>query len=70
MAKRILRPDVVQERLGIGKTKFWEDVKNGVLPPLVRLGPHSVGMLEDELDAYIDGLRTNRDAAIPAHEAA
>jgi predicted DNA-binding transcriptional regulator AlpA len=54
MAKRILRPREVQEKLGIGQTKFWADVKSGRLPPLRRLGPNSVGHLEDEIDALID----------------
>jgi predicted DNA-binding transcriptional regulator AlpA len=59
--KRIIRPKEAQARLGIGHTKFYADVKAGVLPPLVRLGPRSVGHVEDELDAYIESLKAERD---------
>jgi predicted DNA-binding transcriptional regulator AlpA len=61
--KRIVRPKEAQARLGIGHDKFWRDVKNGTLPPLVRLGPKSVGHVEEELDAYIEGLMKQRGAA-------
>lgn len=60
MSKRILRPKETQARLGIGHDKFWRDVKKGVLPPLVRLGPKSVGHVEEEIDAYIEGLMKQR----------
>ena len=53
--RRIIRPKVTQKLLGIGHSKFYEDVKTGRLPPLLRLGPRSVGHLEDELEQYIEG---------------
>ena len=58
--RRIIRPKVTQKLLGIGHSKFYEDVKTGRLPPLVRLGPRSVGHLEDELEQYIEGLSAAR----------
>ena len=61
MAKRILRPAETQKRLGIKHSKFWDDIRKGILPPLVRLGPKSVGHLEEEIDKYIDDLRAARD---------
>lgn len=61
--KRIVRPKEAQARLGIGHDKFWRDVKNGTLPALVRLGPKSVGHVEEELDAYIEGLMSKRATA-------
>ena len=67
MAKRIIRPKEGQTRLGIKHSKYWADVKSGVLPPLVRLGPRCVGHIEEELDAYIEGLKAARDRQ---HEAA
>ncbi|MEY9157326.1 helix-turn-helix transcriptional regulator [Bradyrhizobium japonicum] len=63
MSKRIIRPKETQARLGIGHDKFWKDVKKGVLPPLVRLGPKSVGHVEEEIDAYIEGLMKQRPVA-------
>ena len=62
MSKRILRPKEVQRRLGIGHTNFWENyVRPGRLR-LVRLGPRSVGAIEEEVDALIDELAAERDA--------
>jgi predicted DNA-binding transcriptional regulator AlpA len=61
MAKRIVRPKESQARLGIKHSNFWADVKSGALPPLVRLGPRCVGHIEEELDAYIERLKTARD---------
>lgn len=55
--KRILRPKQAMAKLGIGHSKYYDDIKKGVLPPLVRLGPKSVGHVEDDLDAHIDRLR-------------
>ena len=49
--KRILRPKEAMAKLGIGHSKYYDDIKKGVLPPLVRLGPKSVGHVEDDLDA-------------------
>jgi predicted DNA-binding transcriptional regulator AlpA len=62
--KRILRPKVAQQRLGIGHTNFWENyVKTGRVR-LVRLGPRSVGVIEEELDALIDELAAARDLEV------
>jgi|GEM_PF-7019375 len=57
MSKRIIRPRETQAKLGIGRSKFWSDVKSGKLPPLIRLGPKSVGHLEDDIDQFIESLR-------------
>jgi excisionase family DNA binding protein len=62
MPKRLVRPKEVQKRLGIGQTKFFEMVKRGELR-VVRMGPRNIGVIEDELDQYIDALP---DARIPA----
>jgi predicted DNA-binding transcriptional regulator AlpA len=65
MAHRIIRPKEAQAILGIKSSKFWLDVKLGVLPPLVHLGPRSRGMLESDLVAHIERLRA---AAEPRSE--
>lgn len=57
---RILRAKEAQARLGIGKTKFFEDIRKGLLPKPVRLGG-VVGYLEEEIDAVIEKLRADRD---------
>jgi prophage regulatory protein len=58
---KIIRPKQGMARLGIGRTKFYADIKAGRLPPLVRLGPRSVGHIEEELEAYIERLKAERD---------
>ena len=60
---RIIRPKEAMARLGIGHTKFYDDIKKRRLPPLVRLGPRSVGHIEEELEAYIERLKTQRGEA-------
>jgi predicted DNA-binding transcriptional regulator AlpA len=62
VTKKILRPKQAMARLGIGKTKFYEDRKNGRLPlKPVPLGRRAVGYIEDEIDAVIEKLRAERD---------
>jgi predicted DNA-binding transcriptional regulator AlpA len=63
--KRIIRPKEAMSRLSCGRTKFYSDyVRTGRLR-LIPLGPRNVGILESELDALIDQLVAERDAAPP-----
>jgi excisionase family DNA binding protein len=57
---KIIRPKEAQTRLGIGHSKFYDAIKKGELPKPVRFG-RVTGLLEDELDAYIEGLKAERD---------
>jgi len=61
MPKRVVRLNVAQKRLGIGHTKFREDFLNSGRLRIVRLGPKSCGVIEQELDALIDELTDNND---------
>jgi excisionase family DNA binding protein len=61
MAKRVIRPKEARQRLGVGNTKFYELVNAGRIK-LVKLGPRAVGVVEDQLDKFIDEL--------PKHELA
>ena len=65
MPRKIIRPQEAAQRLGIKHTKFYELVNAGRLQ-LVRLSPRCVGVVEDELDALIDRLVAERDAALRA----
>jgi predicted DNA-binding transcriptional regulator AlpA len=58
---RIIRPKEAMSRLGIGHTKFYADIRKGVLPKPVRLGSRSVGMIEEELEAVVERLKSERD---------
>jgi excisionase family DNA binding protein len=62
MAHKLIRPREAQARLGIRHTRFYELVNSGRLK-LVRLGPRSVGVLEHDLDAFIEGLPNARPDA-------
>ena len=57
---KIVRPKEAQARLGIGHSKFYDAIKKGELPQPVRFG-RLTGLLEDELNAVIDRLKTARD---------
>jgi predicted DNA-binding transcriptional regulator AlpA len=67
---RIIRPKEAMARLGIGHSKFYDDIRKGVLPKPVRLGPRSTGIIEDELDAVVERLRAERDGGKASAEAA
>jgi predicted DNA-binding transcriptional regulator AlpA len=51
-------------KLGIGRSKYYDDIRKGVLPRPVRLGPKSIGHVEQELDAHIERLKAERDRLI------
>ena len=65
MVRRILRPAEAQQRLGCKHSKFYEHYVGKGLIRLLRLGPNSVGVLEDELDALIDHIAAQRDIVPP-----
>lgn len=50
---RILRLPQTSEKLGQANSTTWKYVKDGILPPPIRLGPRSVGWLESEINAVI-----------------
>jgi excisionase family DNA binding protein len=64
MPCKIIRPREAQARLGIRHTRFYELVNEGKLR-LVRLGPRSVGVIESELDAFIENLPSARNTVSP-----
>jgi predicted DNA-binding transcriptional regulator AlpA len=64
---KIIRPKEAQARLGIGHTKFYDAIKKGELPPLVRFG-RVTGMPEDELNAVIDALKAARPARVGSEQ--
>lgn len=49
----LLRPKQAMERLGLPRTPFYEDVRNGLLPPLVKIGPRASAIPSNEVDAVI-----------------
>jgi hypothetical protein len=82
----LLRPSVLfgkHGRLGVGRTKFFEDYvhrNDGHLVQfvagtrvrrlrLVRIGPRAVAAISDEVDQLIEALRSERDASSSARHA-
>jgi predicted DNA-binding transcriptional regulator AlpA len=63
MPRRILRPREAWQRLGIKHTTFYSRFVNTGRLRLVPLGPRAVGIVEDELDALIGEMITERDAS-------
>jgi prophage regulatory protein len=61
--RRIIRLPQVLDRIGGGKSRFLQDVKEGRAPRPVPLGLRAVGWVEDEIDAMIDARVAERDAA-------
>ena len=49
----LLRPKQAMERLGLPRTPFYDDVRNGLLPPLVKIGPRASAIPSNEVDAVI-----------------
>lgn len=56
MSKAVLRPKNVAARLDVSLTTFYENYVNTGLIKLRRLGPRSVGALEEEVDRLIEEL--------------
>src|SRR5215204_4751138 len=57
---KILRPKQSQQKIGCGHTTFYELIAQGKLPPPVRYG-RITGHLEEEIDAFIEALKAERD---------
>lgn len=49
----VLRLPDSAKKMGRANSTFWQDVKNGIAPPAIRLGKRSVGWLTAELDAIL-----------------
>ena len=52
------RPCHMPERLGIGKTKFYELISKGVIPTPSVLGPRTKTWSEDQVLALLENLRS------------
>ena len=52
--RRILRLKEVQDRYPKSRVQIWRDVRAGLFPPPVEIGPNSIGWFEDEVDAHVE----------------
>lgn len=51
---RIIRLPLVIERTGLSRSTIYEHISNGNFPKQIPLGPHSVGWIENEINAWIE----------------
>ncbi len=59
---RIIRKSELLDRVGLSAMEIWRREKAGKFPRRVRLGPNSVGWIDEEIDTYIEELIAARDA--------
>jgi hypothetical protein len=66
----ILRPKAAWQKLGVGRTTFYEEFVAKGRVRLVPLGERARGVIDDELDALIEDLRAKRDKDLRKAKAA
>ncbi len=59
---RIIRKSELLDRVGLSAMEIWRREKAGQFPRRVKLGPNSVGWVEEEIDAFLEKLVAARDA--------
>lgn len=62
MSHNILKTKDVLKKTAIGRTTLHRKVKEGSFPAPIELGPHSVGWVESEVDAWINSRMKSRAA--------
>jgi prophage regulatory protein len=61
---RIIRIGAVKDKLGISRSSIYQRISQGSFPKQVRLGPHSVGWVENEVEAWLaDRISESRPVA-------
>jgi len=58
MTDRIIRRKAVLHKLDISSATLHRRIKDGTIPPPLRLGPNSVGWRESWIDNVIDSFET------------
>lgn len=53
MHHRILRLPAVSRKAGKSRSSIYAGIKEGTFPRPIKLGPRSVGWLEEEIDDWI-----------------
>ena len=63
MAKRILRASATEKLTGLGPSQRRRLIRAGIFPQPIKLGPRSVGWIEDELLQWIDDQAAARESS-------
>jgi len=53
MANAILKLPATCKKTGKSRSSIYQGIADGTFPRPIKLGPRSVGWLEDEIDAWI-----------------
>lgn len=62
--KRFIRVPEVLRRVGFGRTKLYELIRQGRFPEQVKIGPRCVAFVESEVDEWIEAtIRNSRQNA-------
>lgn len=59
--KTVIRRKQVEARTGLSRSSIYDLMRDGVFPRAVPLGSHSVGWVEEEINAWIDARIAARD---------
>jgi len=51
--RKILREPEVKRRSGKSRAQRWRDIRAGLFPAPIELGPNSIGWFEDEIDDWL-----------------
>ncbi|EMZ4246795.1 TPA: AlpA family transcriptional regulator [Salmonella enterica] len=64
ITKRFIRVPEVLRRVGFGRTKLYELIRQGRFPAQVKIGPRTVAFVESEIDEWIEAtIRNSRQNA-------
>ena len=67
---RVLRRRELVAKVGLSIMTIWRRERDGTFPRRVRLGCNSVGWIEEEVDAWLQMRRIERDAKRPPAQTA
>lgn len=64
ITNRFIRVPEVLRRVGFGRTKLYEFIRQGRFPEQVKIGPRTVAFVESEIDEWIEAtIRNSRQNA-------
>jgi prophage regulatory protein len=69
--RRIVRGyRALEERVGKSRVQIWRDIRRGLFPAPIELGPNSIAWFEDEIASHLESRPRRTYAASPGGKAA
>ena len=59
---KLLRANVLAEKLGVARVTLWRWVRDKRLPPPIQLGPNVIAWREEEIEEWLDSRRHSSTA--------